>query len=84
MVMARWHVVSSGCWPRPATAVGIVRNPDHVGDVQADGAEALLCDLETTDIDAVAAHLERADAVVFAAGAAVSPASRPSTATPRC
>ena len=51
------------------TAVGIVRNPDHVGDVQAAGAEALLCDLEATDLDAVAAHLEGADAVVFAAGA---------------
>ena len=51
------------------TAVGIVRNPDHAGDVQAAGAEALLCDLETADLDAVAAHLEGADAVVFAAGA---------------
>jgi uncharacterized protein YbjT (DUF2867 family) len=51
------------------TAVGIVRNPDHVGDVQAAGAEALLCDLEATDLDVVAAHLEGADAVVFAAGA---------------
>jgi len=51
------------------TAVGIVRNPDHVGDVEAAGAEALLCDLEATDLDAVAAHLEGADAVVFAAGA---------------
>jgi len=51
------------------TAVGIVRNPDHVGDVQAAGAEALFCDLEATDLDAVAAHLEDADAVVFAAGA---------------
>jgi uncharacterized protein YbjT (DUF2867 family) len=51
------------------TAVAIVRNPDHVGDVQAAGAEALICDLEGTDLDAVAAHLEGADAVVFAAGA---------------
>jgi uncharacterized protein YbjT (DUF2867 family) len=51
------------------TAVGIVRNPDHVGDVEAAGAEALLCDLEATDLDAVTAHLEGTDAVVFAAGA---------------
>jgi uncharacterized protein YbjT (DUF2867 family) len=51
------------------TAVAIVRNPDHVGDVQAAGAEVLLCDLEDTDVDAVTAHLEGADAVVFAAGA---------------
>jgi uncharacterized protein YbjT (DUF2867 family) len=51
------------------TAVGIVRNPGHVGDVRAAGAEALLCDLEATDVDAVVGHLEGADAVVFAAGA---------------
>ncbi|HZY27733.1 MAG TPA: SDR family oxidoreductase [Jiangellaceae bacterium] len=51
------------------TTVAIVRNPDHSGDVQAAGAEALVCDLEATDVDAVAAHLEGADAVVFAAGA---------------
>jgi uncharacterized protein YbjT (DUF2867 family) len=51
------------------TAVGIVRNPDHVGDVQAAGAEGLVCDLEATDLDALAAHLDGADAVVFAAGA---------------
>jgi uncharacterized protein YbjT (DUF2867 family) len=51
------------------TAVGIVRNPDHVDDVQAVGAQTLLCDLEATDLDALAAHLEGTDAVVFAAGA---------------
>ncbi len=51
------------------TAVAIVRNPDHMGDVEAAGAEALVCDLEATEVDAVAAHLEGADAVVFAAGA---------------
>ena len=51
------------------TAVGIVRNPDHVGDVRAAGAEAVVCDLEATDLDTVATHLEAADAVVFAAGA---------------
>ncbi len=50
-------------------AVGIVRNADHMGAVQATGSEALLCDLEATDIDTVVAHLDRADAVVFAAGA---------------
>ena len=51
------------------TAVGVVRNPDHVGDVHATGAEALVCDLEAVDVDTVAAHLDGADAVVFAAGA---------------
>jgi uncharacterized protein YbjT (DUF2867 family) len=51
------------------TAVGIVRNTDHVSDVHATGAEALVCDLEAVDVDTVAAHLDGADAVVFAAGA---------------
>jgi uncharacterized protein YbjT (DUF2867 family) len=51
------------------SAVGIVRNPDHHGDVQASGAEALVCDLEASDVGTVATHLEGADAVVFAAGA---------------
>jgi uncharacterized protein YbjT (DUF2867 family) len=50
-------------------ALGIVRNPDHVDDVRAAGAEALICDLEETDVDTVAGHLDGADAVVFAAGA---------------
>jgi uncharacterized protein YbjT (DUF2867 family) len=50
-------------------AVGIVRNPDHVGDVEAAGAEALVLDLEDASVDDVAGHLAGADAVVFAAGA---------------
>jgi uncharacterized protein YbjT (DUF2867 family) len=51
------------------TAVGIVRNPDHLDDVRATGAEAVLCDLEQASVEEVAGHLDRADAVVFAAGA---------------
>jgi uncharacterized protein YbjT (DUF2867 family) len=51
------------------SAVGIVRNPDHVDDVEATGAEALVLDLEEASVDDVAAHLDGADAVVFAAGA---------------
>jgi uncharacterized protein YbjT (DUF2867 family) len=52
-------------------AVGIVRNPGHVGDVQATGAEALVLDLEAAGADDLAGHLASADAdaVVFAAGA---------------
>ena len=50
-------------------AVGIVRNPDHVADVQATGAEALVLDLESAGVDDLAGHLAGADAVVFAAGA---------------
>ncbi len=49
-------------------AVGIVRNPDHVADLAAAGAEAVVLDLESTGPAEVAAALEGADAVVFAAG----------------
>jgi uncharacterized protein YbjT (DUF2867 family) len=51
------------------SAVGMVRNPDHVDDVRAAGAEALVCDLEESDVDTVPGHLDGADAVVSAAGA---------------
>ncbi len=51
------------------SAVGIVRNPDHVADVQATGAAAVVVDLETTTAEELAEHLAGADAVVFAAGA---------------
>jgi uncharacterized protein YbjT (DUF2867 family) len=50
-------------------AVGLVRNPAHVADVQAAGAEALVCDLEAATAGDVAVLLSGADAVVFAAGA---------------
>jgi uncharacterized protein YbjT (DUF2867 family) len=49
-------------------AVGLVRNPDHVADLEAAGAEAVVIDLESTDAATLATHLEGADAVVFAAG----------------
>jgi uncharacterized protein YbjT (DUF2867 family) len=48
--------------------VGIVRNPDHVPDVEATGGEAVVLDLEQADVDSVAAVLKGVDAVVFAAG----------------
>ncbi|GAA4677193.1 SDR family oxidoreductase [Frondihabitans cladoniiphilus] len=48
--------------------VGIVRNPDHTKDLEAAGARALVLDLEKTDVDTLAGHLDGADAVVFAAG----------------
>ncbi len=46
---------------------GLIRNPDHVADVQAAGAEAVLADLEADDD--IAPAVAGADAVVFAAGA---------------
>jgi len=48
--------------------VGIVRNPDHTSDLEAAGARALVLDLEQTDVETLAGHLDGADAVVFAAG----------------
>ncbi len=54
---------------RGDTPVAVVRNPDHVADVQQDGAEAVVLDLERTDAATLAGHLTDADAVVFAAGA---------------
>lgn len=49
--------------------VGMVRNPDHVADVEADGARAVVVDLESASADEVASAVRGADAVVFAAGA---------------
>ena len=51
------------------TAVGLIRNPDHEPDVVAAGGEAALLDLEASTVEALAAVLHGADAVVFAAGA---------------
>src|SRR5215470_1479204 len=50
-------------------AVGLIRNPAHVADVQKTGAEAVVCDLEAASADEVAVLLSGAGAVVFAAGA---------------
>lgn len=49
--------------------VALVRNPDHVADVESDGAQAVVLDLESAPVQEVAAALDGADAVVFAAGA---------------
>lgn len=48
--------------------VGIVRNPDHVADLEANGAEAVVLDLEQASVDQVAEAIAGSDAVVFAAG----------------
>jgi uncharacterized protein YbjT (DUF2867 family) len=53
---------------RGDTPVGIVRNPDHVSDLEQRGAEAVVLDLEKAGVDDLAAVVEGADAVVFAAG----------------
>jgi uncharacterized protein YbjT (DUF2867 family) len=48
-------------------ARGLIRNPDHAADLEAAGAEPVLCDLEGQD--SIAGEVDGADAVVFAAGA---------------
>jgi uncharacterized protein YbjT (DUF2867 family) len=52
---------------RGDVARGLIRNPDHAGDLERIGAEPVICDLEATDD--IAAEVEGSDAVVFAAGA---------------
>jgi uncharacterized protein YbjT (DUF2867 family) len=52
---------------RGHSARGLIRNPDHVPDVAAAGAEAVICDMESLgDLSGCCAG---AHAVVFAAGA---------------
>lgn len=48
---------------------GIVRNPDHAPELEALGVEPVVCDLERATVADVAAAIEGADALVFAAGA---------------
>ncbi len=48
---------------------GLVRNPGHVEDVAADGARAVVVDLEAVSAQELAGELGGVDAVVFAAGA---------------
>jgi uncharacterized protein YbjT (DUF2867 family) len=45
---------------------GLIRNPGHAADLEAAGAEPVLCDLEADD---PRPHLGAAEAIVFAAGA---------------
>lgn len=48
---------------------GLIRNPDHAGDLREDGSEPVLCDLEAAPVDEVAEAIAGSGAVVFAAGA---------------
>jgi nucleoside-diphosphate-sugar epimerase len=49
--------------------IGLIRNPDHAADVQAAGANPVVCDLENATVEEIAAAVQHAEAVVFAAGA---------------
>ena len=48
-------------------ARGLIRNPDHAADLEALGAEAVVCDLESERN--LSTYVQGAEAVVFAAGA---------------
>jgi uncharacterized protein YbjT (DUF2867 family) len=48
---------------------GLVRKEEQMPDVEADGAEPVLVDLEEEGVEAVGRAVEGCDAVVFAAGA---------------
>ncbi|RSS78421.1 SDR family oxidoreductase [Streptomyces sp. WAC06614] len=48
---------------------GIIRDPAQGDDLRLVGAEPVLCDLESASVEQVAAVLQGAEAVVFAAGA---------------
>jgi nucleoside-diphosphate-sugar epimerase len=54
---------------RGDTVVGLVRNPEHRADLEDDGVEPVVLDLERASVDDVAEVVRGADAVVFAAGA---------------
>ena len=54
----------------------VVRNPDHVADVEETGARALVADIESLDTDAIAEILRGHDAVVWSAGAGGGDAQR--------
>jgi nucleoside-diphosphate-sugar epimerase len=53
---------------RGDTVSGIVRNPAHRADLEADGVQPVVLDLEQASVDDVAAVASGAGAVVFAAG----------------
>ncbi len=51
------------------TVTGLIRNPDHAGDVSQAGGSPVLRDLEHASEEDLAAAIRGSDAVVFAAGA---------------
>lgn len=54
---------------RGDTVLGMVRNPDHIGDLAAIGVQGSVADLENSTVPAISEIVTGADAVVFAAGA---------------
>ncbi|KUN26704.1 NAD-dependent dehydratase [Streptomyces antibioticus] len=54
---------------RGNAVAGIIRKAEQGDDLREAGAEPVLLDLESASVEEVAAHLQGADAAVFAAGA---------------
>ncbi|WP_432134243.1 MULTISPECIES: SDR family oxidoreductase [unclassified Streptomyces] len=54
---------------RGEQVAGIIRKAEQGDDLREAGAEPVLLDLESASLEEVAAHLQGADAAVFAAGA---------------
>lgn len=54
---------------RGDSVAGLIRDPEHVDDLRADGVVPVVADLEDLDADALSGHFAGADAAVFAAGA---------------
>jgi uncharacterized protein YbjT (DUF2867 family) len=63
------RLLSRALAARGDVPVALVRRLEHVEDVQADGAEPVVLDLERANARDVAEAVSGADAVVFAAGA---------------
>lgn len=47
----------------------VIRNPEHAADVEATGANPVVADVETLDVDGLASLIAGHDAVVWSAGA---------------
>jgi nucleoside-diphosphate-sugar epimerase len=54
---------------RGDSVLGLIRNPDQSADISQAGASPVVCDLESATAEEIAAVIDGADAVVFAAGA---------------
>lgn len=49
--------------------LGVIRNPDHAGDIEAAGGEPVLADIEHASAEELAGAIGAADTLLFAAGA---------------
>lgn len=54
---------------RADEAIGVIRNPDHIPELEQLGAEAQIVDIESATAEELAQAFVGADAVVFSAGA---------------